>query len=72
MLTFLVNDILDFGQIKAGKFRKCCSNFNIKEATQEIVLILQYKAEMMGVSLKSYYMNFACRKEKHYIINSDQ
>lgn len=33
MLTFLVNDILDFGQIKAGKFRKCCSNFDIKEAT---------------------------------------
>lgn len=37
ILNFLVNDILDFAQMRSGKFRKDISNFNIKEAVQEIV-----------------------------------
>ena len=32
MLSFLVNDILDFAQLRSGKFRKDISFFNIKEA----------------------------------------
>ena len=32
LLTFLVNDILDFAQLRSGKFRKDLSYFDIKEA----------------------------------------
>ena len=32
LLTFLVNDILDFAQLRSGKFRKDISYFNLKEA----------------------------------------
>ena len=39
ILKFLVCDILDFAQIKGGKFRKDCNNFNIREAIEEIMLI---------------------------------
>lgn len=37
---FLVNDILDFAQIKANKFRKECINFNVKDGIEEIISIL--------------------------------
>ena len=40
LLKFLVNDILDFAQIRAGKFRKNINVFNVKEAILEIILIL--------------------------------
>ena len=37
ILNFLVNDILDFSQLRSGKFRKDNSNFNIQEAVEEII-----------------------------------
>ena len=39
ILNFLVNDILDFAQLRNGKFRKNISNFNIKDSINEIKLI---------------------------------
>lgn len=39
MLKFLVNDVLDYSQIKAGKFNKDVTNFNLKEAVDEIIMI---------------------------------
>ena len=32
ILNFLVNDILDFAQLRAGKFRKNNENFFVNEA----------------------------------------
>lgn len=40
ILQFLVNDTLDFGLLRAGKFRKNSFNFNIKEAVSEMMLVL--------------------------------
>ena len=37
ILNFLVNDILDFSQLRFGIFRKDTFNFNIREAIEEIV-----------------------------------
>ena len=39
ILTFLVNDILDFAQLKSGKFRKNIGYFSIKEAIKEVISI---------------------------------
>ena len=39
LLKFQVNDLLDFSQLRAGKFRKDCSNFNLKESIEEILMI---------------------------------
>jgi signal transduction histidine kinase len=39
ILRFLVNDILDFSQIKGGKFRQNLTNFDVREAVEEIMLI---------------------------------
>ena len=39
ILNFLVNDMLDFAQMRSGKFRKNIYNFDLKEAINEIVSI---------------------------------
>ena len=39
LLTFYVNDILDFAQINGGKFRKDCRNADVTELINEILLI---------------------------------
>jgi len=37
MMAFLVDDLLDFAQLNAGKFRKVMKKFDFKEAVDEIV-----------------------------------
>ena len=39
LLLFFVNDILDFSQIKAKRFKKNITTFNLKEAVDEVVSI---------------------------------
>ena len=40
VISFLVDDLLDLGQLKAEKFRKTERNFKIKHPIDEIVNIL--------------------------------
>ena len=56
IMSFLVDDLLDYAQLNAGKFRKVEKSFNLSEAIQEIVDIQTDKAEMMGVKLSCQYM----------------
>ena len=51
MLNFLVQDILDFAQIKEDKFRKNIQNFDLKEKIQEVINVQQYKAEQLGINV---------------------
>ena len=44
ILNFLVNDILDFAQVKDGKFRKNLEIFDLKESVEEIIAVQKYKA----------------------------
>ena len=39
ILNFLVTDILDFSQMKSGKFRKNNVNFNVYDKINEVVTI---------------------------------
>ena len=55
MMGFLVDDLLDFAQINAGKFRKVVTNFDIKEAVNEVVSIQKDKASMAGIKLSCNY-----------------
>ena len=57
LMEFLVQDLLDFAQIKAGKFRKNIKLFNIKEAIDQVVAIQSYKAKKQGVELLVEYVN---------------
>ena len=39
ILNFLINDILDFAQIRQNKFRKDTQTFNITDAVNEIKMV---------------------------------
>ena len=55
IMSFLVNDLLDFSQLNAGKFRRKIEDVNIKEAIEEVISIMKEKAEMGGVMLRAIY-----------------
>jgi signal transduction histidine kinase len=55
MMGFLVDDLLDFAQINAGKFRKVCTEFDLREAISEVISIQSEKALMQGIKLRSIY-----------------
>ena len=44
-----MNDILDFAQINSGKFRKDNRNLNIKTSIEDVMLIMETKAEEQSI-----------------------
>ena len=48
-LIFVVNDMLDLGQLNSSKFRKIITRFNVKNSLEEIISVLDYKAKQMHV-----------------------
>jgi signal transduction histidine kinase len=62
-MEFLVQDLLDFAQIKAGKFRKNIKLFNIKEAIDQVIAIQSYKAKKQGIDLLVEYINVGDSEE---------
>lgn len=80
MLTFLINDILDFAQMRASKYRKVASQFHLKEAIHEVINILRFKADSMKIEVSSHFSNFTsfngstlqlCDQNDSTIINTD-
>ena len=43
--------MLDYAQLSAGQFRKNFARFNIIESVQEIMDVMTYKAEELGINL---------------------
>jgi len=44
-MKFLVQDFLDYAQIKSGKFRKNLKEFNIRDTIEKVMLIQKRGAE---------------------------
>ena len=55
MMAFMVDDLLDFAQINAGKFRISKKTFDLKEAIEEVIQIQKDKANMGGIKLQTQY-----------------
>ena len=45
MMIFLVQDLLDYAQIKSGKFRTNISKFNICQTIQKVISIQKEQAQ---------------------------
>jgi signal transduction histidine kinase len=60
--------MLDFAQIRTGKFRKDISRFDIREAIGEIVNVQALKAEYEGINLGYKVENF---EAGNFVISSD-
>ena len=57
-LVFVVNDMLDLGQLTSSKFRKVITKFNVKTSIEEIISVLDFKAKQMKVQVEIHMENF--------------
>jgi len=64
MMAFLVDDLLDFAQLNAGKFRKTVKKFELKEAMEEIIDVQKDKASMSGIQLSCEYIPQSAENKK--------
>ena len=59
----LIQDLLDFTQIKAGKFRMNLASFNIRDTIQEIQEIQKRQAESKNITLTAEFNGIALSDE---------
>jgi len=45
MMSFIVNDFLDYSSIKENKFRKVIKAFDVRNAVEKVMSIQRKKAE---------------------------
>ena len=55
LLNFCVNDMLSLSQINSDKFRKNCSNIDIRKTVNEIIAIQQEKADFNSIKIKTEF-----------------
>jgi signal transduction histidine kinase len=58
-MKFMVQDLLDFAQIRAGKFRINKKRFNIRETVASVMSIQESQAKIQGVSLRAEFKNMS-------------
>ena len=75
LMNSMIQDLLDYAQIKAGKFRKNFSIFNIREAIEQVVSIQRSKAHAKGLEMPVIYENIAeshVAYQKNFAIDGKQ
>jgi len=58
-MCFLVQDFLDYAQIKSGNFRINIRLFNVREVVEQVMCIQRQKAIDLGIEFKAVFVNFA-------------
>ena len=61
-MGFLINDMLDYAQLSAGQFRKCFNNFNLIQSVADILKIMQFKADELGINIQVDFENINSNK----------
>ena len=57
LIRFLVQDLLDYSQIRSKGFRKNNKQFNIITSVKQIMSIQQMKADSIGIKFHSVFTN---------------
>ena len=65
-MTFIVQDLLDYAQIKAGKFRKNITSFNIRESIEKVMCIQRMKAEEKNLDFNVQFINISSNVDVDY------
>ena len=55
-MQILIQDFLDYSQIKQGKFRKNLVEFDLKESVEKVMSVQKQWAEEKGIDLKLEYL----------------
>ena len=67
LLLYLINDILDYSQIKMNKLKIVITSFQLKKAIDEVFILMNITASMKNISLK---LSFLMKED--IIIQSDE
>ena len=67
LLKFFVRDLLDFQQIKMNKLKKDVQSFNLREAVQEVVDVLEYQATRAGIPILLDFIGDDLKKQDFHI-----
>lgn len=68
LLIFMVKNMLDYAQIKAGKFRKDITVFDIRTCVDMVMSFQSIQAKEKNIYLNAQYIGF----EDNFMIKSDQ
>ena len=71
-MTFIVQDLLDYAQIKAGKFRKNISTFDIRESIEKVMCIQREKAHEKGIEFSTQFINFPSDLDEAFTLKTDE
>ena len=66
-MGFIVQDLLDYAKIKADKFRKNTSTFNIIESVEKVMCVQRQKAEDQNIQFYATYNNIRTHEEENEI-----
>ena len=58
-MIFIVQDLLDYAQIRSGKFRKNYVEFNLRDAIDKVMCIQKKDAKDKGIDFYAEYENMA-------------
>ena len=72
VMIFLANDLLDFAQMRNGKFRKNVELLNLEKVIQDVVMIQQNQADSKGVSVEIQMEQFYVSSDDYNIYSDEQ
>ena len=55
----MIKDLLDYAQIKAGKFRKNITTFDIRKSVEKVMAIQRLNAKNKGLGFEVEYLNLS-------------
>jgi len=62
-MTFMIHNIIDFGQIKSNKFAKNISCFNVRDTVENVMEIQRKKAEEQNLDFISVFENIDTQEQ---------
>ena len=63
LMNFIIQDLLDFAQIKGNKFRKNHHVFNIKESVEKVMSMQRQKANDKDLEFHAEFLNIGTEEE---------
>ena len=60
-MTFVIQDFLDYSQIKADKFRTILKPFNVCQAVEKVMEIQRHKAKEMNIDFTCHFRNIKAK-----------
>ena len=71
-MNFIIQDLLDFSQIKNGKFRQNFQQFDIFETIYKVMQIQEPKAKVKDIEFYSSFEGSLGNKNSHFICCDEQ